>query len=334
MVRVAVVGCGYWGPNVVRNLASLEGCEVRALCDSDPGRLASLHRRFPASRAVSSYQQILDDPDIDGVAVCTPVHTHYPLAAAALQAGKHVLVEKPLSDSVETAEILVELAESRGRVLMVDHTFVYSGAVQKMRSIIDAGELGRLLYFDSVRVNLGLFQSDINVVWDLAPHDVSILTYLVDQPPQWVSAIGTAHYGKLENLAYLTIMFEDSLIAHLHLNWLAPVKIRSTLIGGSKRMIVYDDLEPSEKIRVYDKGVTLQSDSASRARAMVDYRTGDMYAPYIDKDEPLQRVCETFVQAIEQGLKPATDGRVGLQVVRVLEAAQQSIRKSGERIAL
>ena len=247
---------------------------------------------------------------------------------------KHVLVEKPLTDSVETAEALVDLAERCGRILQVDHTFVYNSAVQKIRSIIDSGEIGDLLYVDCVRVNLGLFQNDVNVLWDLAAHDVSIISYLIDRPPLWVSAIGSAHYGKLESQAYVTIKFDASLIAHLHVNWLAPVKLRSTLIGGSKRMIVYDDLDPSEKIRVYEKGVTLNSDAGARERALVDYRIGDMFAPHLEKSEPLGRACSAFLEAIRTGAPSLSDGRAGLGVVRILEAAQRSLRVEGERVSL
>jgi predicted dehydrogenase len=334
VIGVGVVGCGYWGPNLIRNFAARENCELRAICDTDAAALARAARGHPGARTTTSFAALLDDPGVDAVAICTPIHTHHPMALAALRAGKHVLAEKPLADSVERAEELVATAEDAGLVLHVDHTFVYGSAVQKIRSIIDAGELGRLLYFDSVRVNLGLFQSDLNVIWDLAPHDLSIMDFLIGRTPRWISAVGAAHYGKLENLAYLTMQFEDSLIAHLHVNWLAPVKIRSTLIGGSERLIVYDDLAPGEALRIYDKGVTLQSDASTRAEALVDYRIGDMLAPHLEKAEPLARVCADFLAAIETGRPPLTDGRAGLRVVRLLEAAQQSLRKGGERVAV
>jgi predicted dehydrogenase len=334
MIGVGVVGCGYWGPNLARNLSELEGCELRALCDQDPQRVARLARRYPAARATTDFGELLRDPDVHALAICTPVHSHFPLAQEALQAGKHVLVEKPLTHSVETARILVDLARRKGRVLQVDHTFVYSAPVQKLKGYVESGELGDLLYIDSVRINLGLFQPDVNVLWDLAAHDVSVLAYLVERDPEWVSAVGAAHFGTLESQAYVALQYEGSLLAHLHVNWLAPVKLRSTVIGGTKRMIVYDDLEPSEKIRVYEKGVTLASDPGSRARALVDYRVGDMLVPHIEKFEPLERVCRSFVAAIETGTPTLTDGEAGLRVVRVLEAAQQSIRKGGERIAL
>lgn len=334
MTRVAIVGCGYWGPNLIRNFSALPDCELWAVCDADPTRLEPIRRLYPAVRGYTHFEELLQDPAIDAVSICTPVATHYPLANAALAAGKHVLIEKPMTDSVETAELLVARARERGLVLQVDHTFVYTGAVQKIRSIIEGGELGELLYIDCVRINLGLFQSDINVVWDLAPHDVSVISYLIGRQPQWVSAIGTTHYGVHESQAYVTIKYEGSLIAHLHVNWLAPVKLRSTVIGGSKKMIVYDDLEPSEKLRVYEKGVTLASDPEARQRALVDYRVGDMFAPYIDKGEPLRQVCRTFLDSIQEGARPPTDGQAGLEVVRVLEAAQESIRKDGERIRI
>ncbi len=334
MLRVGVIGCGYWGPNLVRNFQILEGCEVRAVCDLDPARVEAVRRLYPTIRAARSFEELLDDPAIDAVVICTPVRAHFPLARAALEAGKHVLVEKPLTDSCASAEALLELAEQRGRILQVDHTFVYTGAVRKVREIIESGELGELLYLDFVRVNLGLFQEDVNVLWDLGPHDVSILTHLVARRPSWVSAVGSAHYGELEDQVYVTVKYEGSLIAHLHLNWLAPVKVRSTLIGGTRRMIVYDDLAPSEKVRVYEKGVTLLGDAGIRARALVDYRLGDMFAPHIDKTEPLSLVCRSFRDAVESGVQPLTDGRAGVEVVRILEAAQTSIRKHGERVSL
>lgn len=333
-VRVAVIGCGYWGPNIIRNFSALGRSELCAVCDLDPEKLDNIRRRYPSIETFRDFEDVLKDRKIDAVAICTPVHTHFPLASAALQAGKHVLVEKPLTQSVETARELVDLAESRGLTLMVDHTFVYNGAVQKIKSVIDSGEMGEVLYFDSVRVSLGIFQKDINVVWDLAAHDLSIMDYLLDQEPAWVSAVGSTHFGKLENIAYITIRFDDSLIAHLHVNWLAPVKLRSTLIGGTKRMIVYDDLAPSEKIRVYDKGVVLDGGSSHRTSALIDYRIGNMFAPVIDRTEPLERICDAFLDAILDGKQPLTDGPAGLRVVRVLEAAQRSIENNGDRVTL
>lgn len=334
MIGVAVIGCGYWGPNLVRNFHGLEGAEIVAVCDRDPQRLEAIQKRFPAVRAERELSRVLAAPDVDAVAICTPVGTHAAVAEAALDARKHVMLEKPLAHSVAAAEAIVERAEQLGLTLHVDHTFVYTGAVQKIRALMDAGEIGDLLYLDSVRINLGLFQSDVNVVWDLAPHDVSIIRYLIGDDPSWVSAIGSAHYGPLESQAYVTLKYDDSRIAHLHVNWLAPVKLRSTVIGGSRRMIVYDDLEPSEKLRIYDKGVTLAGTRAMRERALVDYRVGDMFAPHIDKTEPLELACRAFLEAIESGRPSPTDGRAGLAVVRVIEAADRSMRKEGERIAV
>lgn len=333
-IGIAVVGCGYWGPNVIRVCNALDGAEVQAVLDIDPARTVRVLRQYPGVRAAAGLREILDAPTIDAVSICTPVHTHYELASAAMHAGKHVIVEKPLTDSVETAQKLVDLAERKGLTLHVDHTFVHSGAVRKIRSIIDSGDVGDLLYLDSVRVNLGLFQPDVSVLWDLAPHDISIITYLIDRKPLWVSAIGSAHYGSRESQAYVTLRFEGSLIAHLHVNWLAPVKLRSTLIGGSKRMIVYDDLAPSEKIRVYEKGVTVNGDLSERARVLVDYRIGDMYAPHIDKTEPLEEVFRDFFESIRTGAASRNDGRAGLAVVRILEAAQESLHHDGQRVSL
>jgi predicted dehydrogenase len=334
LIGVAVVGCGYWGPNLVRNFSALDDCAVRAICDPDPERLEPLARRYPAARTVTDHAELLNDDSIDAVAIATPIESHAAIATAALRAGRHVLVEKPLAHSVAAAEALVELADREGLVLQVDHTFVYSGAVERIRSILEAGELGDVLYFDSVRVNLGLFQPDMNVVWDLAPHDVSVMTYVLDQKPVWVSAVGATHYGRHENLAYITVKFDEALIAHFHVNWLAPVKIRTTLIGGSQRMLVYDDLAPSEKIRVYQKGVTLTGDRESRERALIDYRVGDMWAPHLDKTEPLARVCRDFVDAVHGRSRPRADGRAGVEVVRILEAACESLRKQGDRVPL
>lgn len=334
MTGIAVIGCGYWGPNLLRNFSELDGAEVRAICDLDPGKLARLKRRYPAVRTYSDPHSLLEADDVDAVAICTPVGAHFDLASRALRAGKHVMLEKPMTDSVARAEELVELADRGGRVLHVDHTFIHSGAVRKIREIVDSGEIGDLLYVDSVRINLGLFQSDVNVVWDLAPHDLSIIAHVIGERPRWVSAVGSAHYGKLESQAYVTLRYSGSLVAHLHVNWLAPVKLRSTLIGGSKQMIVYDDLAPSEKVKVYERGVTPVDEPGARERTLVDYRIGDMHAPYIDKTEPLELACREFLDSIATGAASSCDGEAGLEVVRILEAAQLSIQRDGERVAV
>jgi predicted dehydrogenase len=244
------------------------------------------------------------------------------------------MVEKPLTHSVASSEQLIEVARARKLVLMVDHTYVFSGPVRLIKSIVDAGELGRLLYFDSVRINLGLFQSDVNVLWDLAPHDLSIMDHLLGCDPEWVAAVGSKHFGELENIAYLTVSFGGGLIAHLHVNWLAPVKLRSTVIGGTRKMIVYDDLDPSDRVKIYDKGVNLSTDRAERDRVLIDYRTGDMFAPHTDKTEPLRRACDHFAESIRLGRPPITDGEAGLRVVRILEAAQLSLETEGARVPL
>ena len=268
LTNIGVIGCGYWGPNLLRNFAENESAQLRWICDLDEQRLASMSRRYPMAQTTTDYRAVINDGAVDAVAVVTPVATHYRIAKELLRAGKHVLLEKPLAATVQEAEELCELAEQNQRTLMVDHTFVYTGAVRKMKEIVSGGELGDLLYFDSIRINLGLFQRDINVLWDLAPHDLSIMDYLIERQPQAISALGSSHIERgIENIAYLVMLFPDEFIAHFHFNWLAPVKIRRTMIAGSSKMILYDDIEPTEKVRVYDKGVT-----ASRSRE-TDYQT-------------------------------------------------------------
>jgi predicted dehydrogenase len=281
-------------------------------------------------------RSVFRDPAVDAVAIATPISTHYPLAKEAFEAGKHALVEKPLTVGVAEAKELIALAEARGLTLMVDHTFLFHGAVTKMKEIIEAGEMGRLYYYDSVRVNLGLFQHDVSVLWDLATHDVAIMQYLLNKRPVSVSAVGVSHFqGGLENIAYLTVHLENDLIAHFHVNWLAPVKIRKVLIGGSERMIVYDDLKADEKVCVFDRGVNMEPGfPKDRYRARVEYRMGDMLAPKLDGTEPLRRMCQHFVDCVHGRVKPISDGPFGLEVVRVLEAAEQSMRKNGQRVSL
>jgi predicted dehydrogenase len=332
---VGVIGCGYWGPNLLRNFSENEAAELRWICDSDEVRLAAMVRRYPAAQTTTDYQKLLTDPNLDAVAVVTPVGTHFQIGRQALQAGKHLLVEKPLTATGREAEELNELAERNQRTLMVDHTFVYTGAVRKMKEIVRSGELGELLYFDSVRINLGLFQPDINVLWDLAPHDLSIMDYLIERQPDAVSAIGSCHIEQgIENIAYLMMHFADDFIAHFHFNWLAPVKIRRTMIAGSSKMILYDDIEPTEKVRVYDKGVTTNrvDDREADYQRLVSYRTGDVWAPKLDSTEALRYVVAEFLDSICAARKPLTDGEAGLRVVRLLEAAQQSIKNGGRRV--
>jgi predicted dehydrogenase len=337
---IGVIGCGYWGPNLIRNFAENEAAELRWMCDRDPARLAPLARRYPMARTAHDYRELLADEKLDAVVVATPVGTHYQFAKAALEAGKHVLVEKPFTASTREAEALIALAERKRLTLMVDHTFVYTGAVRKIKEIVAGGELGDLLYFDSVRINLGLFQRDINVVWDLAPHDLSIMDALVDRRPVALTATGSCHIERgIENIAYLMLRFADSFIAHFHFNWLSPVKIRRTLIAGSRKMIVYDDIEPTEKVRVYDKGVTTNrasdpNDKDAAYQTLVSYRTGDVWVPKLDNTEALRHVCAEFLDSIATGRRPMTDSYSGLRVVRLLEAAQRSIDAGGRLIKL
>lgn len=338
MIGIAVVGYGYWGPNLVRNVSDVPDARLVSVCDLNPERLAAVQSRYPAVKVTCRYEELLCDPQVDAIAIATPVSSHFRLAMQALMAGKHVFVEKPMAATAEEAARMVEEAARRHLVLAVDHTFVHTGAVRKMHELVESG-LGDMYYYDSVRVNLGLFQHDVSVVWDLAVHDLSILDYVLPEKPVAVSTIGMSHVvGEPENMAYLTLFFESQLIAHIHVNWLAPVKIRRTLIGGSNKMIVYDDLEPSEKIKVYDKGITIQPDSQTYGenlhQMLVGYRSGDMYAPRLDMTEALKRELEQFLACIDQNSLPVTDGHAGLRVVRILEAATRSLMQRGRIVEL
>ena len=334
MIKIGVIGYGYWGPNLVRNFSECGVAEVRAVSDLRPERLKPLAARYPAIKTTANHRELLEDPGIDAVAIATPVSTHFELALQALQAGKHVLVEKPFTATAEQGQRLIEEADRRKLTLMVDHTFLFTPAVRKIKALVDAGELGQLYYYDSVRVNLGLFQHDVNVLWDLAVHDLSIMDYILGASPQAVSATGMAHVsGQPEDMAFLTCYFANSVIAHFHVNWLAPVKIRRTLIGGDRKMIVFDDLEPSEKIKVYDKGITM-NEPEGVYRMLVGYRTGDMWAPQLATTEALREEAKHFVECVESGKQPLTDGQAGLNVVRILEAASASIRNRGQPVEL
>jgi predicted dehydrogenase len=337
---IGVIGCGYWGPNLLRNFSENEEARLRWMCDLDARRLETLGRRYPSAQTTTDYRQLLADPELDAVVIATPVSTHFNFAREALQAGKHVLIEKPFTADIAEAEQLIELAKARRLTLMVDHTFIYTGAVRKIKEIVESGELGDLLYFDSVRINLGLFQRDINVVWDLAPHDLAIMDFLIDRQPLSVTATGSCHVERgIENIAYVMLRFPDEFIAHFHFNWLSPVKIRRTLIAGSRRMIVYDDIEPTEKIRIYDKGVMVTrseeaADKEAAYQTLVSYRTGDVWVPKLDSTEALTYVCREFLSAITEQRCPLTDGQSGLRVVRLLQAAQASISQNGRPIEL
>src|SRR6266404_637267 len=332
-ISIGIVGCGYWGPNLLRNFAEIIGCRLQWICDLDSQRLAVMGRRYSSAKLTSDYNQLLADRELDAVVIATPVATHFEFARLALEAGKHVLLEKPFTASTLEAEKLIELARRKRLTLMVDHTFIYTGAVKRMKAIVDSGDLGELLYFDSVRVNLGLFQKDINVVWDLAPHDLAIMDYILEYKPISVSATGSCHIEKgIENIAYVLLRFPGEFIAHFHFNWLSPVKIRKMLLAGSSKMVVYDDIEPTEKIRIYDKGVTAKRNGEEREKAyetLVSYRTGDVWVPKLDHTEALHYVCTEFLDSIREKRPPLTDGNAGLRVVRLLEGAEQSMRENG-----
>jgi predicted dehydrogenase len=333
-IRVGIVGLGYWGPYLVRNFFSTAESQVLICCDVRQERCQKIAALYPGIEYTRWAEEVLTHPEVDAVAIVTPVCTHYSLAKQALRAGKHVLVTKPLTNDVAQAQELVDLAEEKGLILQVDHTFIYHPAVEKLKEIVVRGELGDLYYFDSVRINLGLFQSDVSVIWDLAPHDISIMQYLIDRPVKWVQAAGACHAGqRVESMAYITVQFADNVLGHCHVNWLAPMKMRLVVIGGSRRMAMYDDNLVTEKVKLYDKGVTLHSIDGLY-EAMVQYRNGDMYAPAIDNSEALGREVRHFLFCIRQGKRPLTDGRAGLGVVKILAAAQESIRKEGQRIPL
>lgn len=335
MIRVGVIGHGYWGPNLVRNFMAAPGSAVSAVCDQKEERLTQLRKLYPTLALHNDAIELINDPTIDAVVVATPVSSHFELALAALNAGKHVLVEKPIASNSEQARRLIDEANKRQLVLMVDHTFVYTDAVRKMRELISSGALGEIYYYDAVRVNLGLFQHDVNVIWDLAIHDLSIMDYVLPDKPVAISATGISHVpGQPENVAYITMFFANTQIAHVHVNWLTPVKVRHTLIGGSEKMILYDDLEPSDKLKVYDKGITVTPGPEAVYKMLVSYRSGDMWAPRLDNTEALQTEALHFIDCIENNRQPETDGLAGLRMVKMIEAAEKSLRDRGKLIEL
>jgi predicted dehydrogenase len=335
-LHVGVIGCGYWGPNLVRNLSENPRTRVSAVADLRPERLAAIQRRCDGARLTTDASEVVNDPDIEAVTITTPVSTHAELALAALEAGKHVLVAKPLAASADEARELIAAARRAGRLLMVDHTFVYTGAVRRIRELLNEGVLGELYYFDSVRINLGLFQHDVNVIWDLAAHDFSILTYLLDIDPVAISAQGACHSRNgLADVAYVTIRYPGELIAHCHLNWLSPVKIRHTLLGGSERMLVWDDLAADEKLKIYDRGITVaEPGDETYYKARVDYRIGDAWIPQVSRREALATEIDHFVDCIRDGVEPITDGNAGLDVVTLLEATSASLQQGGRAVEL
>lgn len=334
-IGVALVGCGYWGPNLIRNFSSSKATKLVGVCDRDQSRLDAVAGLNPAARQYTEFKELLANPEIEAVAIATPPKTHAPFAAAALKAGKHVLVEKPLCVNSGEGEQLLALANDRGLTLMVDHTYLYSPAVRRMKQLIDSGDLGRLHFFDSVRINLGLFQNDVNVLWDLACHDIAIVSYLVDRAPIAVNAHGISHtFSGMEDVAYLTLDYGDNITATFHVNWLSPVKIRQLIIGGHQKSIVFNDLDPNEPIKVYDRGINVSDEPESRHGLLVGYRMGDVWSPHLPREEPLRNMVEHFAKCIRTGARPLSDGASGLNVVQILEAAHRSMRTEGRRIPL
>ncbi|MBZ5573086.1 MAG: Gfo/Idh/MocA family oxidoreductase [Acidobacteriia bacterium] len=333
MIKFGVIGYGYWGPNVVRNLDHTDGCKVIAICDKTPASRKRAQKAYPAIPVTSQAEELINSAEVDAIAVITPVWTHYELTKAALEQGKHVFVEKPFTSSVVQAEELINLAVKKNLKIMVDHTFLFTGAVKKIRQLLKEGSLGSLYYYDSTRVNLGLFQHDINVIWDLAPHDLSIIDHLIPEIPEAVSATGQTHLNGVEDIAFITLYFPNKIIAHINVNWLSPVKVRTTLIGGEKKMLVWNDLEADEKIKIYDKGVDVTSQQGLY-NLLVNYRSGDMWAPKVEQGEALSQELAYFVDCIARDKVPFNDGASGMRVVEMLEAANESLRKRGALVYL
>jgi predicted dehydrogenase len=333
MLKFGVIGYGYWGPNIVRNLRSLDGCQVVGVCDQSAPARKRIQSAHPGTPVFADAKDLLNSPEVDAIAVITPVWTHFELAKAALENGKHVFVEKPFTSSAAQAEELINLAERKNLKIMVDHTFLFTGTVKKIRQFLDDGTLGKLYYYDSTRVNLGLFQHDVNVIWDLAPHDLSIMDYIIKDEPEAIVASGQSHLNGLEDIAFITAYFPNNVIAHINVNWLSPVKIRTTLIGGEKKMLVWNDLEADEKLRVYDKGVNVTTQQGLY-NLLVNYRSGDMWAPRIEQCEALQVELQYFVDCIVNDETPFNDGIAGLRVVKMLEASGESLNKRGALVYL
>jgi len=334
MIKIGIIGYGYWGPNLVRNFSGVSNCAVQYVSDFRQERLNVVSKAYPSIKTTTDPDEIINSKDVDAVVIATPVFTHYPLAKKALENGKHVLLEKPMTSTVKEAEELMSLAKQKGLLLMVDHTFLYTGAVRKMRDLINNGSIGDVHYFDSTRINLGLFQPDVNVLWDLAPHDISILLYLINKKPHSVNATGVSHTKNgIENIAYLTVNFSEDMIAHFNCSWTSPVKLRTLLIGGDKKMLMFNDLEPTEKIRVYDTGYAHKTDE-EKQRVLVDYRTGDVYLPKVEMKEALHSMADDFVQSILNKKEPVSHSGIGLEVIRILEASQKSIKNKGQEVKL
>lgn len=333
-MKIAIIGYGYWGPNLVRNFNNAANCEVACIFDLSEKQLNRANKAFPNIKLVSNYDEILKDKSIDAVAIATPVFTHFKLAKQAMMHDKHVLLEKPMTASVAEANELIEISKSRGLTLMVDHTYLYTSAVEKIKEIVDSGEIGNIKYVDSTRINLGLFQTDVDVLWDLAPHDISICSYLMQERPTAVQAVGVSHIDNdLENIAYLTLHYPNNRIAHFNCSWISPVKIRQMLIGGDKKMIVFNDLETTEKLKIYDKGYNVIPES-DRDKLLVDYRIGDIQIPKIPQSEALAGMAADFINSIEKGVMPRSNYNSGLEVVTILEAATYSMKNKGTEVEL
>jgi predicted dehydrogenase len=333
-LRVGLIGYGYWGPNLIRNFVACPLTEVAAVCDASPARQTAVTRTYPGMKVVGSVDELLDLP-LDAVAIATPVSTHFPLAVRCLEAGKDVLVEKPLAATVREAQTLTDRASRLGRVLMVDHTYLFNNAVRRMKALVEAGELGDLFYVDSIRINLGLFQSDVNVIWDLAPHDLSIVEYILGMSPRSISATGCAHADPaIEDVAYVNVDYGDRLMASFHVNWLSPVKVRQMIFAGSRKSLIFNELNPAEPLKLYDRGIELSEAEEETQRLRVGYRTGDMWSPHIEPAEALQAVVTHFAECARERAVPVSDGRMGVRVVRLLEAATRSIRAQGGRVVL
>jgi predicted dehydrogenase len=332
-MNFGVIGYGYWGPNIVRNLTSLEDSRVLAIADMSASARMRAQKAYPGINVTSDALDVILSPKIDAVAIVTPVWTHYQLAKTALENGKHVFVEKPFTSNAAQAEELIYLAQKKNLKIMVDHTFLFTGAVKKISQLLDEGTLGKLYYYDATRVNLGLFQHDINVLWDLAPHDLSIMDHLIKTSPEAIVATGQKHLNGHEDVAYMTLYFPEKVIAHINVNWLSPVKVRTTLMGGEKRMLVWNDLEADEKVKVYDKGVDI-TNREGLYELLVNYRSGDMWAPQLEQGEALRLELSYFVDCISSGQDPSNDGCAGLRIVRMLEAASESLNKRGALVYL
>ncbi len=334
VLNIAVVGFGYWGPNIVRNFHAIEGTRVISVCDRESTALKRVKKSYPSIQTSTDFNKIIYSPDIDAVAIVTPVSAHYELAKKALENGKHIFVEKPFTSTVAQAEKLIELADKKNLKIMVDHTFLFTGAVRKIKELVDNDILGDLYYYDSMRVNLGLFQHDINVIWDLVPHDLSIMDFLIDEKVDAIIASGKPHFGnELEDIAFITVYFTNNIIAHFNVNWLSPVKVRTTLIGGEKRMLVWNDLDADEKIKVYDKGVKVENNEGIY-NLLVSYRSGDMWAPKVEQTEALRAEAEYFVDCILNDKTPFNDGHAGLRVIKMLEASNKSLKNEGKMVKL